>query len=77
MKRKTNIHLWPYIGPAVMNELEKSCVVCKSFMLEERFSAYYFVLKSTFEMTPKSVVCKPFIFKERSFAYYFVLKSIF
>ena len=35
MKRKTNVHLWPYIGPVVMNELKKTCVICESFMLEE------------------------------------------
>ena len=43
MKRQ-NVHLWPYSGPVVMNELEKPCLVCKSFMLEEQSSAYYFVL---------------------------------
>ena len=35
MKRKINVHLWPHIGPVVMNELKKICVVCKSFMLKE------------------------------------------
>ena len=50
IKRKTNVHLWPYIGPVVMNTLKKTCVVCKSFML--RSSAYYFVLKSIFLMAP-------------------------
>ena len=24
MKRRTNVHLWPYIGPVVMNELKKT-----------------------------------------------------
>ena len=52
MKRKTNVHLWPYIGPVVMNELKRICVVCKSFMLEGRLSAYYFVLESIFLMAP-------------------------
>ena len=52
MKRKKNVHLWPYIGPVVMNDLKKTCVICESFMLEERNTAYYFVLKSIFLMAP-------------------------
>ena len=52
MKRKTNIHLWPYIGPVVMNDLKKKCVIYKSIMLEERNTKYYFVLKSIFLMAP-------------------------
>ena len=46
------MHLRPYIGPVVVNELKKSCVVCESFMLEERSSAYHFVLKSVFLVAP-------------------------
>ena len=52
MKRKTNVHLWPYIEPVVMNDLKKTCVICESCMSEERNTAYYFVLKSIFLMTP-------------------------
>ena len=51
MKRNINIYLWPYIGPVVMNELKKTCVICGSFMLEERNTTYYFVQKSIFDGT--------------------------
>ena len=33
MKRLTNVHLWPYIGPVVINKLKKICVICESIML--------------------------------------------
>ena len=52
MKRTTNVQMWPYIGPTVMNELGKTTVVCESLMLEERHEAYVFVLNSMFEMDP-------------------------
>ena len=52
MKRTTNVQMWPYIGPTVMNELGKTTVVCESLMLEERHEAYVFVLNSMFEMAP-------------------------
>ena len=48
MRRKTNVHMWRYIGPVVMNKLKKACVICESFMIEERNTAYYFALKSNF-----------------------------
>ena len=46
--KEKNIHLWPYIGPVVMNELKKIYVICESFVLEERNTAYYFLLESIF-----------------------------
>ena len=33
MKRKINIHLWPYNGPVVINKRKKTCVIFESFML--------------------------------------------
>ena len=53
MKRRTNVHMWPYIGPTVMNDLKKSVVCCESFVLEERHDAYAFVLSSMFDMAPQ------------------------
>ena len=52
MKRTKNVHMWPYIGPTVMNKREKTTVHCESLMLEERHEAYFFVLNSIFEMDP-------------------------
>ena len=48
MKRKTNVHSSPCIGPVVMNKLKKTSVVCKLFMLEECPLVCYFMLKSIF-----------------------------
>ena len=53
MKRKTNVRLWPYIEPVMMNELKKACFICESFMLEERNTVYYIVEKSILLVAPK------------------------
>ena len=41
MKRKTNVHLWPYIEPVVMNKFKNTWVICESLMFEERNTAFF------------------------------------
>ena len=53
MKRTTNVHMWPYIGFAVMDDMKRTGVVCESFMLEERHEAYTFIMQSIFMMAPR------------------------
>ena len=36
MKRTTNLHMWPYIGPSIINDLGQTAVVCEALMMEER-----------------------------------------
>ena len=43
LKRKTNVHLWPYIGHVVI--IENPCVIGEFFFLEKQSLAYYFVQK--------------------------------
>ena len=53
MKRTTNVHMWPYIGFAVMDDMKRTGVVCESFMLEERHESYIFIMQSIFMMAPR------------------------
>ena len=46
MKRTTNVHMWPYIGFSVMNDMKRIGVVCESSRLEERKKAYIFIMPS-------------------------------
>lgn len=53
MKRTTNVHAWPYIGPTIVNDINHISVVCESFCVSERIDAYKFILKSLFQMAPQ------------------------
>ena len=52
MKRRMNIHLWPYIAPVVRNEFNNSCVVCEALVFAERNDAYVAILEGLAEMAP-------------------------
>ena len=53
MKRTTNVHMWPYIAIAVMDDMKRTSVVCESFMVEKRHESYVFILQSIFMMAPR------------------------
>ena len=53
MKWRSNVHMWSYISPTVMNDLKKIVVCCESFVLEERHDVYVFILDSMFEIAPQ------------------------
>ena len=53
MKRTTNVHAWPYIGPTIVNDINHISVVCESYCVSERIDAYKFILKSLFQMAPQ------------------------
>ena len=68
LKRTTNVFEWPYIGPTIVNDLNKISVVCEAFCVSERKLAYTFVLKSMLQMAPtfdpnvlKVVYCDEFL----------------
>lgn len=52
MKRSTNIHLWPYIAPVVLNEFNNVMVICESFVAGEQKDAYVAILQGLIEMAP-------------------------
>ena len=52
MKRKTNVHLWPYMAIALVDELGRVCVGCEALCIQERHEAYQFVISSAFQMAP-------------------------
>ena len=53
MKRRTNVHLWPYMSVVIVNDLGESQPVCESVMMSEVNAAYTFLLQSSFKMCPK------------------------
>ena len=53
MKRKTNVHLWPYVSIVIVNDLGECQPVCESIMMAEVSEAYIFLLQSAFKMCPK------------------------
>ena len=53
MKRKTNVHLWPYVSIVIVNDLGECQPVCESIMMAEVNEAYIFLLQSAFKMCPK------------------------
>ena len=68
LKRTTNVFEWPYIGPTIVNDLNKISVVCEAFCVSERKLAYTFILKSMLQMAPtfnpnnlKVVYCDEFL----------------
>ena len=53
MKRRTNIHLWPYLSIVIVNDLGESQPVFESIMMAEANESYVFLLTSPFKMYPK------------------------
>ena len=53
MKRRTNVHLWPYMSVVVVNDLGECQPVCESILMSEVNEAYTFLLQSAFKMCPK------------------------
>ena len=52
MRRKTNVHLWPYISIVIVNELEEAQPVIEGFFTSELDQAYIFIVKAELEMAP-------------------------
>ena len=52
MRRKTNVHLWPYMAVVIVNEMGEAHPVCESIIMSEVEQAYVFLVKSALEMAP-------------------------
>ena len=52
MKRTTNVYEWPYIGPTILNDMNRIGVVCEAFCINETKDAYKFILSSMIKMAP-------------------------
>ena len=52
MRRKTNIHLWPYMSIVVVNDLGESQPVIEAVMMSERDESYKFIIESALKMAP-------------------------
>ena len=52
MKRKMNIHLWPYVSIVIVNDLEGAQPACESGLMSEINQAYEFLIQSALSMAP-------------------------
>ena len=52
MRRKTNVHLWPYISIVIVNDMGEAQPVIEGFVTSELDEAYMFVINSALEMAP-------------------------
>ena len=50
MKKKTNMHLWPYMAVVIVNDLGESQPVCESIMMSEGNQSYKFLIQSALQM---------------------------
>ena len=50
MKKKTNMHLWPYMAVVIVNDLGESQPVCESIMMSEGNQSYKFLIRSALKM---------------------------
>ena len=52
MRRKTNVHLWPYMSIVVVNELGEAHPAIEAIVMSEIDQAYKFLVKSALVMAP-------------------------
>ena len=52
MRRKTNVHLWPYMAIVIVNDMGEAHPVCESIMMSEIGLAYTFLIQSALKMAP-------------------------
>ena len=52
MKRRTNIHLWPYVSIVIVNDIGEAQPVCKSVLMSEINESYVFLIQSALKMAP-------------------------
>ena len=52
MRRKTDVHLWPYMAIVIVNDMGEAQPVCESIMMSEIGPAYTFLIQSALKMAP-------------------------
>ena len=52
MRRKTNVHLWPYMSIVVVNEIGEAHPVIEAIVMSEIDEAYKFLVQSALSMAP-------------------------